>query len=64
MGVKIIMKKEKVTTILLFAASILCYVVAIIKFATDTDSSMGGMWLCVGSALLCFGVVNLEKKQK
>ena len=55
------MKKGKVTTILFFAASILCYVVAIIKFATDTDSSMGGMWLCIGSAVLCLDVVNLEK---
>lgn len=56
--------KKKVTTILFFAASIICYVVAIIKFATDTDSSMGGMWLCIGSALLCFGIVNLEQKKK
>lgn len=44
----------KKTKALYYLAAASFYIVAIIKFVADGSSS-GVVWLCLGSAFLCFG---------
>ena len=53
--------KTKVS--LYYLASVLFYLAAIIKFF-NTDSSSGVVWLCLGSAFLCFGGSAQSKNKK
>lgn len=53
------MKKEKITTALYFVVSVCFFIAAIIGFAND--SSMAIVWFCLGTAMLCFGSVSLNK---
>ena len=54
---------NKTIVILYYIASILFYIVAIIKFF-DSGTSSGVVWLCLGSAFLCFGASAQSKKEK
>lgn len=40
------------------------YMVAIIKFMCHSDTSMGVVFLCLGSTMLCLGSVWLNKDKK
>ena len=53
------MKKNKVSSMLYFP-SILFYVSAIFSFVND-DTSMGVVWLALGSSFLCLGSVHGRK---
>lgn len=54
---------NKTTVTLYYLASLLFYIVAIIKFF-NTDFSSGVIWLCLGSAFLCFGGSTQSKHKK
>lgn len=58
------MKKEKTCAILYYISAVLFYVVAAINFFSDKDTSMGVVWLCLGSTMLCLGSVWLNKSKK
>ncbi len=60
----VIMKKEKKRAILFYLASICFYLTSIICFTSKNDTSMGIVWLCLGSAMLCLGGTYLNKKNK
>lgn len=57
--------KNKIITFLYYFASICFYIVSITNFI-DKDSSMGVIYLCLGSAFLCLGSVwiNKDKSKK
>lgn len=54
---------NKTTIALYYLASLLFYITAIIKFF-DTGFSSGVVWLCLGSAFLCFGASAQSKNKK
>lgn len=54
---------KKTTVSLYYLVSLLFYIVAIINFF-DTDFSSGVIWLCLGSAFLCFGRKTQSKNKK
>ena len=45
---------NKITVILYYSAALLFYIVAAIQFF-DSGFSSGVVWVCLGSAFLCFG---------
>ena len=53
------MKKGKAGS-LLYLPSVLFYIAAILCFTTD-DTSMGVVWLALGSSFLCLGSVHGKK---
>lgn len=57
------MKKFKISAILYYVAALCWYIAAIIGFTHDS-SSMGVVWLCLGSATLCLGSASLNKYRK
>lgn len=59
------MKKEKTCAVLYYISAVLFYVVAAINLLGDNnDTSMGVVWLCLGSTMLCLGFVWLNKSKK
>lgn len=56
------MDKNKLSAILFYAAALLFYVTAIVYFV-DKDRT-GVVFLCLGSAMGCFGSVYLNKYKK
>lgn len=54
---------NKTTVTLYYLASLLFYIVAIIKFF-NTGFSSGVIWLCLGSAFLCFGGSAQSKNKR
>lgn len=56
------MKKEKITAVLFYFASVFFYVAAIVGFIRG--NSMAIVWLCLGSAMLCLGSICLNKLGK
>ena len=56
-------KTNKIVAILNYFSSICFYIVAIINFIKD-NSSMGVIYLCLGSTFLCLGSVNLNKDKE
>ena len=62
MGGENIMNK-KTTVTLYYLASVLFYIVAITKFINSGFSS-GVIWLCLGSACLCFGASAQSKNKR
>ena len=57
------MKKYKLISTLFYVAAVLYYLAAIITFVSGNHNSTGIMWLCLGSAILCFGSVFLNKSK-
>lgn len=58
------MKNEKVLMLMYFIGSIGAYITAAINLIGRYNTSMGVVWLCLGSAMLCFGSVELNKIKK
>ena len=58
------MKKEKTSAVLYYIASFCFYAAAIINFTSNRGNSMGVVWLCLGSTMLCLGSVWLNKSKK
>ena len=58
------MKNEKVLMLIYFVGSISAYITAAINLIGRYTTSMGVVWLCLGSAMLCFGSVELNKIKK
>lgn len=54
---------NKTTMILYYLASVLFYIMAITKFFNSGFSS-GVIWLCLGSACLCFGASAQSKNNR
>lgn len=54
------MKKNKVSNLNLIAA-LFCYIAAIMSYS-NKNSSMGAVYLCLGSSNLCIGAVNKKKE--
>ena len=57
------MNREKLCCILYFVASLFLYVAAILGF-TGGEKTMGVIYLCLGSAMLCLGAAKLNKYNK
>ena len=49
---------------LCFVASLLFYIVAFISRLASSDTSMTVIWICLGSAFLCLGAVQKNKRDK
>lgn len=58
------MKREKICAILYYTASVCFYLAAAIQFFSGNDTSMGVVWLCLGSTMLCLASVWLNKMKK
>ena len=58
------MKKEKTYAILCYIASICLYLAGAINLLGESSSSMRITWFCLGSAMLCFGGVFLNKANR
>ncbi len=58
------MKKEKLTIVLCFVASLLFYVAAAVSHFTSSDTSMTVIWICLGSTFMCLGSVQKNKLDK
>ena len=58
------MKKEKICAILYYNAAVFFYLAAAINIFGGNDTSMGVVWLCLGSTFLCLGSVWLNKTKK
>ena len=58
------MKKEKNYASLCYLASVFLYLVGGIILWKGNDTSLGISCLCLGSAMLCFGGVFLNKMNK
>ena len=54
---------KKVLSISWFVNAILFYLSAIIRFTGDGNKSLGALWICLGSACLCFGVSHKKRLQ-
>ena len=54
---------NKKIAVLFDIASLIFYIVAIIRFF-DSGFSSGVVWLCLGSAFLCLGATHQSKKKK
>ncbi|MCQ2384763.1 MAG: hypothetical protein MJZ96_07800 [Paludibacteraceae bacterium] len=46
-----------------YISSMLAYIVSIVMIL-DGNSSSGITWLCIGSAFLCYGSIDLMKEKK
>lgn len=55
------MKKEKVSLTLYYIASVLFYIFAVLNFVTNNNTSMGIIYLAIGSTFLCLGSVYKMK---
>ncbi|MCC8105955.1 MAG: hypothetical protein LIO99_08135 [Clostridiales bacterium] len=53
------MKRNKISAVLYFIASLCFYISAILNFISD--GNMGVVYLCLGSTFLCLGAVRLNK---
>lgn len=51
----------KLDVMLYYFAAACFYASAIINFIFSDDNAMGVVWLCLGSAMLCFGSVQFNK---
>lgn len=49
---------------LFYLSAVLFYLASIITFIVGNGNSMGIVWMCLGSAFLCFGSVNSIKFKK
>ena len=58
------MKKGKLLPVFYFTAAICFYAASLITFIVGDDTSMGVIWLLLGSTNLCFGAVWLNKDKK
>ncbi len=56
------MKKYTVITTLFFIAAIILDVAAIVAFASENSSAMGGAFLSFGSVFLCLGTLFSRKQ--
>ena len=56
------MKNNSVFSIILSITATIFYIAAIITFATNNDSSMGSVWLSLGSVFLCLNVFFNRKQ--
>lgn len=57
------MKKYKISSKLCYVSGALFYLAAIINIVGGNDTSVGVVWLALGSAFLCLGYVNLKKSK-
>lgn len=57
------MKKYKISSKLFYASGALFYLAAIINIVGGNDTSVGVVWLALGSTFLCLGYVNLKKSK-
>ena len=57
-------KKEKMSAILCFAASLLFYAAAVVSRFASSDTSMTVVCICLGSAFLCLGAASKNKHDK
>lgn len=55
------MKNKKTLMFIYFIGSIAAYITAALNLIGGHNTSMGVTWLCIGSAMLCFGSVELNK---
>ncbi len=55
-------KNNKVVAVVYFVAAVCLYICAILNFINDGDS--GVVYICLGSVLLCLGVLWLNKGKK
>ena len=55
------MENHKRNGIICYIAAAVFDIAAVVSFFTRDSSSMGIMWLCLGSAFLCFGSSHMAK---
>lgn len=46
---------KKTSTVLCYIASVLFYIKAVMMKISDAGTSSAVIWMCLGSAFLCFG---------
>lgn len=54
-------KTNRIVTILYYIAAICFYIVSLINFFKDGDSSSGVVYFCIGSVFICLGSVYINK---
>ena len=57
-------KINKICSVCNYIAALLFYISAIINFADEKNTSMGIVWLCLGSTFLCLGAIYLQRNKK
>ena len=58
------MKHKKTLMFIYFIGAIGAYITAALNFIGGHNTSLGVTWLCLGSAMLCFGSIELNKMKK
>ena len=58
------MKNERILILIYFIGSIGAYITAALNFIGGHNTSLGVTLLCLGSAMLCFGSIELNKMKK
>lgn len=57
-------KEYKIRSALCYVSAVLYYLAAIINFVGGNNTSMGIVWLCLGSTVLCLGPLYLKKRKQ
>lgn len=58
------MKKEKISSVFYYVASVLYFLTAIICFVGDNHNSMAYVWISLGFTFLCLGFSNKKKEKE
>ena len=58
------MKNKKTLMVIYFIGAIGAYITAALNFIGEHNTSLGVTLLCLGSAMLCFGSIELNKMKK
>ena len=58
------MKNKKTLMFIYFIGAIGAYITAALNFIGGHNTSLGVTWLCLGSAMLCFGSIELNKMKR
>ena len=58
------MNNKKSLMFIFFVGAIGAYITAALNFIGGHNTSLGVIWLCLGSAMLCFGSIELNKMNK
>lgn len=57
-------KEYKISAALFYVSAVLFYLAAIINIFCGNNTSMGIVWLCLGSTFLCLGPLYLKKSKE
>lgn len=58
------MRKNKIISTSLYALTVCFYYPALINYTRGNHSSIDIVWLCLGSAFFCLGILHSEKSKE